>query len=371
MKIIWRFGAPFSPLGYGVVTKEIVPKIIDDGHTVLIAAFEYNGPPMQIGNMTVWGTTNSVIAEYVSIFEKADYLFVAPNYAIDNFVHKNCVACGALDFEFISNQFAELLRKAKYVFAVSKHNKKELQRVGIDSFYAPWGVDINSFKSNEKIREKYRKQMGWDEDTFVIGSVGSNLASDRKNFVNLIKAFQLFTQKHFDSILYLHTCIYGSIPLVNVIRASGFSDKIIFPNQTRLYMESIYQPEMIEMYNSLDVLCIPSKGESFNLPLLEAQACEVPAIVSNTTALSEHLKGGWLIPVDDDDYELTEYMSWNAVVRPKVIAEQLELAYEAWKNKKIKEIGKQAREGILDFNWDKVYNDYWRPMLKYIDENRK
>lgn len=371
LDVLWRIGAPYSPSGYGRATREIVPRMMKDGHRVLISCVTYSGPPMSYEGMTIWGTQSPEIVNFIIKTGNNDYIFTAPDYH-GEVIYPKWIACAALDFEFVHTNFVNVLKQAKHIFAVSQHNKRELERVGFKVHYAPWGVDTVKFCINNEARKRFRTKLGIDDDVFLIGSVGANLQEDRKNFITLIKAFQILAQNHMDVALYLHTAIYGHKPIIQMIQSSGLTDRIFYVDQRQFYLGCVREDELVEAYNGFDVLCIPSKGESFCLPLLEAQACGTPAIVTNTTALPEHLGGGWLIPVTEDDYELSGFGAWWACVRPSAIADKLDEAYLCRRDKFDDWVGKSlsARNSVLKYDWDLVYDTYWKPFLSYIEENK-
>jgi len=121
---------------------------------------------------------------------------------------------------------------------------------------------------------------------------------------------------------------------------------------------------MASMYNTLDVFLLPSKGEGFGIPIIEAQACGVPVIVSNNTAMPELCGSGWLLK--DMRPEYTMQNSWEGAANPDEIAEYLEEAYalwedngDAWKAKRAK-----ARTFALDYDDALVFKDYWMPTLE-------
>jgi glycosyltransferase involved in cell wall biosynthesis len=120
----------------------------------------------------------------------------------------------------------------------------------------------------------------------------------------------------------------------------------------------------------MDVFVCASKGESFCLPLVEAQSCGVPAIVTDTTALPEMLYGGWKIPVEEDDYEWAYFGGWWPKVRAQSIYEQMETAYQEWKSGSIKVESDKAKLIVNDFDWDKVYANNWKPLLKELEEKK-
>ena len=63
---------------------------------------------------------------------------------------------------------------------------------------------------------------------------------------------------------------------------------------------------MAELYNCADVVCVPSRIESFGQTASEPQACGVPVVAFNATGLKdvvEHKKTGYLaVPYDPEDF---------------------------------------------------------------------
>jgi 2-polyprenyl-3-methyl-5-hydroxy-6-metoxy-1,4-benzoquinol methylase len=80
------------------------------------------------------------------------------------------------------------------------------------------------------------------------------------------------------------------------------------------------------------------------------------------------LKTGWLIPVDDDDYEFSTHLSWFAKVRLNKIYEHMEKAYSDVKADIEGYLRWKARNDILAYDMDKVFEKYWVPMLKQLEE---
>src|SRR5207237_5240594 len=68
------------------------------------------------------------------------------------------------------------------------------------------------------------------------------------------------------------------------------------------YLGHVDEPTLAALYESASMLAFPSLYEGFGLPLLEAMARGVPALVGSTGALPE-LALGAAILVDGDDVE--------------------------------------------------------------------
>ena len=61
--------------------------------------------------------------------------------------------------------------------------------------------------------------------------------------------------------------------------------------------------------NVMDVFLLPSKGEGFGIPLIEAQACGIPVIITKCTGHEELMGGGWF--VENLVPEWTAQSSWQ------------------------------------------------------------
>lgn len=68
------------------------------------------------------------------------------------------------------------------------------------------------------------------------------------------------------------------------------------------YLGHVDEPTLAALYESASVLAFPSLYEGFGLPLLEAMACGVPAVIGKSGALPE-LAGGSAIEVDPEDVD--------------------------------------------------------------------
>jgi glycosyltransferase involved in cell wall biosynthesis len=369
---MWSFISPLTPFGYGVVSKNMVPRLMADGHEVIVSASQYVGAPMQFQGMNMISFLDSHVVSNLCDYFKTDYIFDLYNYKLpEQPRYRNWVMCAALDFPFMFDRYAAHINElADHVIAPSQHNIDAIKKFGFNPTYAPWGVDSKLFKPNAEMRKKKRDELKLGEDTFIVGTVGANIFDDRKNLFNTIRAFNKLASIHPDVALYIHCYLHSSLPLLRFIQTSGFADRIYYPDQRKIELMSIKEEEMVETYNAMDTFVCASKGESFCLPLVEAQACGVPAIVTDTTALPEMLYGGWTIPVDEDDYEYTYFGGWWAKVRAQSIFEQMEEAYQEWKAGTIFEKAKKAEKIVDDFDWDIVYDRHWRPLLKELEAKK-
>jgi glycosyltransferase involved in cell wall biosynthesis len=143
------------------------------------------------------------------------------------------------------------------------------------------GVDTRTFAPRDKVAAKAR--VGVD-GRFVVGCVAAN--QQRKNLPALLKAFAAFARDKPDATLYLHTQIAGYWDVEELVR------RLRIEPQTRATLNldplrGVPDDVLATVYNAMDVFVLPTMAEGFGLPILEAQACGVPALVTDFSACSE------------------------------------------------------------------------------------
>jgi FkbM family methyltransferase len=121
---------------------------------------------------------------------------------------------------------------------------------------------------------------------------------------------------------------------------------------------------MVALYNSFDVLMNATRGEGFGIPILEAQACGVPVIVTDFSAMPELCFAGW--KVGYTDREFTYQGSYQVLPSVTDIADALEEAYQM-NDEQRAGMRAQARAGALTYDADLVTTEYWKPALEAIE----
>ncbi|MCC6619498.1 MAG: glycosyltransferase, partial [Chloroflexi bacterium] len=112
-----------------------------------------------------------------------------------------------------------------------------------------------------------------------------------------------------------------------------------------------------------------SMGEGFGVPVIEAQACGLPVIVSDFSAQPELCESGWLVKGQGHWDPLSgQGLAWFYDPYVPSIVKNLEAAYEARGDTAIRE---RAIAFAAAYNTDKVYDQYWRPFLAELDASEK
>ncbi|MDD4247504.1 MAG: glycosyltransferase [Methanosarcina sp.] len=180
-------------------------------------------------------------------------------------------------------------------------------------------------------------------DKFVVGFVGR--LQDRKNIMALMVAFAKFVEDKDDVFLFLNMDLdptYSNFDPIKLARNLDIDDKIMLQNK------KVPEKQMGEIYNCFDVYINTACSEGFDIPVMEAQACGVPCIVSDYSGHAELVNGhGHLINIDS--YEPMENgINW-AYINIKDAVKKLNELYES----------KHLRRTISDANvkWATNYTD--------------
>jgi len=272
-----------------------------------------------------------------------------------------------IDHEPVQRVVAEPVRKAFRPITMSRFGLAMAEQAGIDAAYVPHGVESDVFRPGDKAAA--RERTGLPQDRFIVGMVAANKGQpSRKALPQHLEAFAQFHRAHPDSLLYLHTLAarHGEHQGVNIpelCELLGIAEAVRLPDHHR-YMLGFPDEQMVDLYRSMDVFANVSMGEGFGIPILEAQACGVPVIVGDWTAMSELCFAGWAVDKADALRTWTALGSYQFTPRPEAITECLELAYSA----DLADLGAAARERALPYDADTVAADYWRPVLDDIEE---
>ena len=159
------------------------------------------------------------------------------------------------------------------------------------------GLDLNLFKPLETtVRDKKRRKIGIQEDTFFLLSVGE--LNENKNHEVVLKALHKMKQegRAMKSLKY-GICGEGFFreKLIKKIQEFGLEDIVILFG---------YQVQIEEIQGCADVSIFPTQREGLGMAALEALAMGVPVIAADnrgTREYMEHGKNGFVCEYDDVD----------------------------------------------------------------------
>lgn len=241
-------------------------------------------------NEVIPNSTNKYLSHlwthFILPFKKGDILFCPANIA-PIFVPKSKKLIVTLhDVAFITyhKSFSKFFRiyynfvipiviqRADKIITISNVSKSEIIKYYPNAKdkieVIPLGID-----KKYKILNNIKK----DNQILYVGSM-----NERKNFVSVIKAFELLNDK---------SC--------KLIMVGNFSSNFDLDEQTNemldnaklnkdiIFKLNISDTELVKIYNQSKLLVFPSLYEGFGLPPLEAMACGTPVITSNISSMPE------------------------------------------------------------------------------------
>ncbi len=264
---------------------------------------------------------------------------------------------------------AQVLQSARRIIAMSKFGVTELKKINANPLYVPLAYDPAIWHPMDK--QRARAEIGISPNIFWVSFVGVNDSiPSRKGIPELLSAWSYFSKSHPDAILYLHTSSTGNLPIngiggvkidhiMTILGLDPNTVKIVDPYE---YRTGIKTERLATMIAASDVMILPSRGEGFGLPLIEAQAMGIPVITTKFAAQEELLKAGWFVEGE------SEWSYQDAfTMRPGImsIVEALESAYEQRGNPTL---AKLATEGVKEYEVANVVNKYWKPALVELAE---
>lgn len=373
MRVLWHSNGMNTNSGYGTQTETFTALLADDGHDVSISAFYgLQGKTLPLrANLRMlpgesdqsWGMDNLKI--YHEQLKPDATVILMDAWVCDPRVLEQvgAVFWTPIDHDPAPPQVVDRLRACKQVWAMSRFGLRKLRDAGLtDAWYVPHGIRTDVFTPVEMAAAREKWQL--PKDTFIVTCTAANKGwPSRKSIPQLMKAWSFFIRKHKDAVLVLHTDPRGKhgVDLYAAQRFYGIPDSNIhFPSLYALAAGAHEPRHLNELYAAGDVFCLPSAGEGFGIPAVEAQAAGSPVILTDFSAQSELCGAGWLIEVDPMDRYLTPQYSEQAWVSAGAILEALTVAYEARGDAAQRA---KAREFALQYDARRVWERYMKPAL--------
>jgi glycosyltransferase involved in cell wall biosynthesis len=381
MRILWLANSPLAPSGYGGQSALFGPRIRDLGHEVAFAANFYLHS-MKYKDIPIFDATgdagNGKISTWQRFFD-ADWVICLHDAWVmrpDAWDKDLKMAIWApIDHHPIPPLVLNVLQAEKVrPIAMSRFGESWMQKFDLDPLYVPHGVDTEVFYPREVSKDDLVKTLTQGkvpEDSFLVGMVAANRGwsqhSARKSFPQALEAFARFSRRHLDAYLYLHTEMNPGPPGIDLgilCKVLGIEDRVCHPEEQAWHLGVMDEHFLSGVYNALDVLLNPSMSEGFGIPIIEAQACGVPVIVSNHSSMPELVGAGWL--VEGDNWWDGVQESWAILPYIASIEDALEKSYAARG-----ELKDEAVEFAQTYDADRVTDLYWKPAIEALDKPRQ
>ena len=272
------YSCPFDLSGYGTVAKN---------H--LVEMSKINSIKLRLRTRKFWTGVSPDLREDGDILRKLevnpisdkDFIFIQhltpENFYIDP-AAKYHICYTPFETDSVPKPWLLPMRGMDEIWVPSEHNKKAYINSGLGKkkiTVIPHGVNMERFNPSIKPLEYPRGE-------YNFGSVFD--WTERKNPVALIRAFYNAFSCGEDVTLSIRT--FWRFPIektkeyvqseINRIK-DGWPNRKEFP-KIQFWFDTMEDSVMPNFYKSFDCFVLPTRGEGFGLPFIEAMACGVPTI---------------------------------------------------------------------------------------------
>jgi glycosyltransferase involved in cell wall biosynthesis len=371
---LFHSNSPNAPSGYGTQAAVNVPRIAALGHDLSISApYSFGGQPLEWNGFLLEGAVRDQCGNDIMLaryqYHNADLLLTLCDpfgllACARDLAQVNAAFWFPVDCDPAGEADVTVLRDSQAIpVAMSRFGERILRAEGADPLYVPHSIETGRWSPGPA--GPYRESAGIGPDVFVIGINAMNRDKIRKGLTEQMMAFARFHATHPGSVLSLNTAPVGKpgLNLAGMAARLGITAAVRFPDDYSYAAGLIGTDQMITWYRGLDILSNCSYGEGFGLPALEAQACGIPVVVTDCSALTELCGAGWLVS-GTDFWAPDSGAMWK---RPDVddIVCAYETAYGAWEAGTLPKT--QAWEFAAQFDADRVAAVYWKPVLAEIE----
>ena len=384
LRILWVSNATWAPTGYGQQSALTLPRLRALGYEIAeMPYYGYAGAKQELDGNTYYGVGHSEWGDDQLPHAARDFradiaitlmdIWVLPD---DMWVNSGVrwVPWTPIDHEPCPYKISSRLSTAYKPIAMSRFGQRMMEAESITPTYIPHGIDTKTlYPLPQSERDDFKEYLGFERDDFVVGMVAANKGwPSRKGFTEAFDAFARFHEEVPKARLFVHTAPderWNGIDLMNLTADYGIDvEHARFTIPAKLHL-GFDRDWMRKLYNAFDVLLNPAYGEGFGLPPLEAQACGVPTIVTDFSAMPE--LQGWGIKVRSARKWWTPLRAFQAVPDIDDIYQALLHFYHMKQEMPPEyqaEFRQRARAFAMDFDIDHTVATFWQPFLETIAE---
>lgn len=299
--------------GYKNICVPLLTGLANLGYEIKVAGLTYTGkehnhPFSVIPAQTIQEAT--MIANNLCYLWEADIILVAMDIPLQQFFFDNLkpslkrqpqeiekgkkenrkyIAITPLENPPLTLSWAAILLNMDAIFFISELGKQEAIKAGISKAeHLHIGVDTESWHpatSEEKLT--LRKGLGIGEDEFVVLTVADN--QERKNLWAGMEAVSRLKKEIDRKIRYI---LVTRVDSPVGWKLNDLTIKQGITKELMTFHRGLPQKDLWGLYAVADVYLQPSKAEGLGMPVLEAMACGIPCVATNTGALTEVLADG-------------------------------------------------------------------------------
>ena len=205
----------------------------------------------------------------------------------------------------------------------------------------PNPIDVDVFSPGDKIAA--RKQIGIQEDKFIILFGAANVNDKRKGFLYLVKALEKLKAEFSAEASDIELLVFGK---ASTELPAGF----------HVYNQKLVTKEidLVNIYRAADVFVLPSLEDNLPNTIMESLSCGTPVVAFNSGGIPEMI-----------DHKLNGYLAES------MNTEQLLKGILWVKSEPADRLAKSARQKVLDnYHPEKISNAYKEVYLSLINKAR-
>lgn len=387
LRILYSSNSFWSASGYGVQGKSLLPRLAQlpevNGreNVAMFAWYGLQGGIHNVGGFRIYPGGNDpygndVIGAHTKDFDANVVISLIDVWVMKDTANKVKPALWVpwlpIDHDPVPQAVLDSLEGAHMPLTYSKWGHKLLKQAGVENRYIAHGIEPDVFRvleDREKV-EAFRREVMGNPDHLTVIVAANKGYPDRKAFQVQLRAWAEFAKDKPDAKLYIHsesTPVFGGIDFGALLSNLGIQDKVLMPDRYK-YMLG-YPPEFLAlMYNAADVYLGAAMSEGFGIPIIEAQACGTPVIVTDFSAMPELVR--WGFAVKPADMFWTPMNAWQAWPCVKGIRDALDELYHEWADlggewsvERRKRVSAQIHS---EFAWDTLVNEQWSPLMAQL-----
>lgn len=325
-----------SGSGYKNICVPLLTGLVNLGHEVKIAGLSYGGQEHEFPFSVIpAGTIQEahMVANNLCLLWNPDIVLVALDIPLQQFFHENLrtalkrtptevaegkttdrkyIAITPLENPPLTFSWAAVLMNMDSVFFISELGKQEAIKAGISSAeHLVVGVDTVSWHpATPEEKKTLRKGLGIGEDEFVVLTVADN--QERKNLWAGMEAISRLKKEVDRKVRYI---LVTRVDSPVGWKLNDLAIKMDITKELMTFKRGLPQKDLWALYAVADVYLQPSKAEGLGMPVLEAMACGIPCVATDTGALHELLSNeqGYLV---QSEYTFTDV--WGNSIRDMI-----------------------------------------------------
>ena len=297
-KILWITDMDFKESGYYRLSVPLCEGLAKD-NDVKVLGFSYKGEehsfPFSIIPVGNYRELNGMIANLIKIW-MPDVIIVTSDVPKVETIHGMIehqssaipvIAVTPLENPPLCFSWTASLMKMNHVFFISEiANMAGVDAGLMNSSHLPIPIDTEFWCPTDD-KKSVREKFGWDDSTVVLLTVGDN--QERKH---LLGAMEIVSQLKKDGMNVRHVLVTKDATSYGARLRDASIDLFDTNQETHIVDAGIPKMELREYYRGADFLLHTSKAEGLGLTVLEAMACGLPVVATETGAMPELLGDG-------------------------------------------------------------------------------